>query len=99
MTCTKKTLQSHYQRRLFVMIPVHSSLLLLLIFFFCPSISPTFTQMANVLTGQFVGFQPAFGVESADHKIICEPAGTGAEAGGHFETGPVVPLSLKQGAY
>lgn len=68
-------------------------------FFFCPSISPTFTQMANVLTGQFVGFQPAFGVESADHKIICEPAGTGAEAGGHFETGPVVPLSLKQGAY
>lgn len=98
MTCTKKALQSRYQRRLFVMIPVQSSLLLL-IYLFCPSISPTFTQMANVLTGQFVGFQPAFGVESADHKIICEPAGTGAEAGGHFETGPVVPLSLKQGAY
>ncbi len=55
--------------------------------------------MATVLTGQFVGFQPAFGVESADHKIICEPAGTGAEAGGHFETGPVVPLSPQQGAY
>lgn len=63
------------------------------------SASPTFTPIANVLTGQFVGFQPAFGVESADHKIICEPAGTGAEAGGHFETGPVVPLSPQQGAY
>lgn len=55
--------------------------------------------MANGLTGQFVGFQPAFGVESADHKIICEPAGTGAEAGGHFETGPVVNVSPQQGAY
>lgn len=55
--------------------------------------------MEKNLTGEFVGFQPAFGVESADHKIICEPAGTGAEAGGHFETGPVVTLSPQQGAY
>lgn len=56
-------------------------------------------RVANVLTGQFVGFQSALGVEPADYKIICEPAGTGAEAGGHFETGPVVPWSLQQGAY
>lgn len=64
------------------------------------SISSTFIpRVANVLTGQFVGFQPALGVEPADHKIICEPAGTGAEAGGHFETGPVVPCSPQQGAY
>lgn len=55
--------------------------------------------MANKLTGQFVGFQPAFGVETADHEIICEPGGTGAEAGGHFETGPVLSLPLQQGAY
>lgn len=65
----------------------------------CHGVSPTFTPMAKVLTGQFVGFQPALGVESADHEIICESAGTGAEAGGHFETGPVVPLSPKPGAY
>lgn len=57
------------------------------------------TPTAKSLTGQFVGFQSAFGVESADHKIICEPAGTGAEAGGHFETGPVATLPLQQGAY
>lgn len=66
---------------------------------FATAPAPTFIPMANVLTGQFVGFQSAVGVESADHKIICEPAGTGAEAGGHFETGPVVNLSPQQGAY
>lgn len=65
-----------------------------------PSISSTLIpRVANLLTGQFVGFQPAVGVEPADYKIICEPAGTGAEAGGHFETGPVVPWSLQRGAY
>lgn len=53
--------------------------------------------MANVLTGQFVGLQSALCVESADYKIICETAGTGAEAGGHFETGPVLPFSLQGG--
>lgn len=58
-----------------------------------------FIQKANVLTGQLIGFQSAFSVESADYKIICEPAGTGAEAGAHFATGPVAPLSLQNGAY
>lgn len=48
-----------------------------------------------MLTGQFVGFQSALCVESADYKIICESAGTGAEAGGHFETGPVLPFFLQ----
>lgn len=51
--------------------------------------------MASMLTGQFVGFQSALCVESADYKIICESAGPGAEAGGHFETGPVLPFSLQ----
>lgn len=52
-----------------------------------------------MLTGQFVGFQSALGVQSADYKIICESARTGAEAGGHFETGPVLPLCFQKEAY
>lgn len=44
------------------------------------------------LTGQLVWFQPAFSVESADNEVIREPAGVGAEAGAHFEAGPVVAV-------